>query len=189
MIRVTWEWLGADLALDVANTIAVSGGVEHDLLRAEGEYERWARAAAAAAALAPDEGAVLPAARSRILRLRASIRDVLFAAARDEPLPASAVHELNRLSRKAATWLELDERGRSHERTTADPVGRLLAAYARSAIEIAAAGSGRLRTCPAPSCGMFFRPTRAAQRWCSVPCGTRARVARHYRAADRTPVT
>jgi predicted RNA-binding Zn ribbon-like protein len=186
MIRVTWEWLGADLALDVANTIAVSGGVEHDLLDAEGEYERWARAAGAA--LAPDEAAVLSSARSRILRLRAAIRDVLFAAARGEPLPTSAVDELNRLSRKGATWLELDERGRSHERTAADPVGCLLAGYARSAIEIAAAGSGRLRTCPAPSCGMFYRPTRDAQRWCSVPCGTRARVARHYRAADRTPV-
>jgi predicted RNA-binding Zn ribbon-like protein len=94
------------------------------------------------------------------------------------------VDELNRISRKAATWLGLDERGRSHERTAANPAGRVLAAYARSAIEIAADGSERLRVCPAPSCGMFYRPTRAAQRWCSVPCGTRARVARHYRGGE-----
>ena len=63
-----------------------------------------------------------------------------------------------------------------------DAVDRLLADYARSAMEIAADGSSRLRVCEAPSCGMFYRPRRRQQRWCSEPCGNRARFARHYRA-------
>jgi hypothetical protein len=36
-----------------------------------------------------------------------------------------------------------------------------------------------LRRCGAPGCGMAYRQTRIDQRWCSRPCGNRARVARH----------
>jgi predicted RNA-binding Zn ribbon-like protein len=182
VIRVTWEWLGAEAALDVANTVTVSNGVEHDLLGPEGEYERWAATATRSPALAAEEAEVLIDARPRVLRLRESIRRVLSATAAGEPLPQASVEELNRISRRSAGWLELTQSGEVCERSSADAVGRLLAAYARSAIEIAAATQGSLRTCAAPSCGMFYRPKREAQRWCSPQCGTRARVARHYRA-------
>lgn len=182
MIRVTWEWLGADVALDIANTVAVANGVEHDLLRPAGGYERWAHFASASPALGPSEAAVLREARSEVLRLRDSIRAVLRATASGKPLPTAAVVELNRVSRRAAEWLELGPNGEARTISPGRPVDRLLAAYARSAMEIAAAGRTQLRSCPAPSCGMFYRPRRDTQRWCSTQCGTRARVARHYRA-------
>lgn len=182
MLHVTWEWLGLDAALDVANTVAVSEGVEHDLLAPEGEYERWAEAAAASPALDPAEAAALVKAGPRVLELRQPIRDVLLAASAGKPLPKPAVAALNRASRASPTWLELDAVGELVQRTRGNAADRLLATYARSALAVAADGPERLRVCPAPSCGMFYRPTRADQHWCSQQCGTRARVARHYRA-------
>jgi predicted RNA-binding Zn ribbon-like protein len=182
MLHVTWEWLGAEPALDVANTVAISNGEPHDLLAPEGEYERWAtEAAARSPLLEPEESALLIKARPEILELRTRIREVLAAAAAGEEPPAAAVAALNRASRAAPRWLELDRRGSVRERALGGAADRLLAEYARSAIEIAAAGSPHLRVCPAPSCGMYYRPTRQDQRWCSTQCGTRARVARHYR--------
>ena len=181
MLRVTWEWIGLDEALDVANTVAVANGVEHDLLAPDGEYERWAAAAAASPALDADEGAALVPARERVLGLREPLRRVIAATAAGDPPPRPAVAELNRASRASPGWPELDAEGNIVERAQGSATDRLLAVYARSALSIAAAGPRRLRRCPAPSCGMFYRPTRPQQHWCSRQCGTRARVARHYR--------
>jgi predicted RNA-binding Zn ribbon-like protein len=181
MLHVTWEWLGGDPALDVANTVAVSKGEPYDLVEPEGEYERWAAEAAERSPLLDAErSALLTDIRPQLLELRERIRQVLAAAAAGEELPAAAVAALNRAARKAPGWPELDTDGTLHERALGSAGDRLLADYARSAMEIAAEGSSNLRVCPAPSCGMYYRPTRRDQRWCSTQCGTRARVARHY---------
>jgi predicted RNA-binding Zn ribbon-like protein len=182
MLRVTWEWLGLEEALDVANTVAIADGVEHDLLAPDGEYERWAAAAAASPALDAEQAVALASAREQLLELRKPIRRVIAATAAGEPPPRSAVAKLNRASRASPGWFELDDDGTLVERVHAGATERLLAAYARSALSIAADGPARLRRCPAPSCGMFYRPTRPQQHWCSRQCGTRARVARHYRS-------
>jgi predicted RNA-binding Zn ribbon-like protein len=182
MLHVTWEWLGGDPALDVANTVAISNGEPHDLLEPEGEYERWAAEATERSPLLDAErAALLIDLRPQLLELRERIRQVLAAAAAGEELPATAVAALNRTARKAPRWSELDTGGTIRERALGSAGDRLLADYARSAMEIAAEGSQSLRVCPAPSCGMYYRPTRRDQRWCSTQCGTRARVARHYR--------
>jgi predicted RNA-binding Zn ribbon-like protein len=186
MLEVTWEWIALDkAALDVANTVAVDKGVEHDLLAAASDYERWARAARRSPEVTPDEAAAIAAARPRLLGLREHIRAVLHATAADQPLPGSAVAALNAASRAAAQWPELGNDRQIRQHALCDAVQRLLARYARSAMELAEGGSARLRICGAPSCGMFYRPRRRQQRWCSEPCGTRARVARHYRAHHR----
>ncbi len=181
MLRVTWEWLGREAALDVANTVAVSDGVEHDLLAADGEYQRWAEVAAKSPTLSTGARPGLGGARPQIVALRASIREVLFATAAGEPLPEGAVRELNRVSRGAPAWLELGRDGDVREHVVGGTAERLLGLYARSAMKIAAEGAERLRVCEAPSCGMLYRPSREDQHWCSLQCGTRARVARHYR--------
>jgi predicted RNA-binding Zn ribbon-like protein len=185
MLRVTWEWLGSEAALDLANTVAVADGIPHDLLAPAGEYERWAAAAARSPALAPDEAAAIAAARRPVLELRDRIRQALAATAAGEAAPRRAAVELNRRSRTSPTWVELDADGTLRQQAQGSAVDRLLAAYARSAITIAAEGPARLRVCPAPSCGMFYRPGRPQQRWCSPQCGNRARFARHYQARRR----
>jgi predicted RNA-binding Zn ribbon-like protein len=183
MLEVTWEWIALDrAALDIANTVAVDKGVAHDLLAPDGEYERWARAATRSPELTPDEAEAIAVARPRLLGLREHIRAVLHATVADQPLPRAAVAALNGASRAAAQWPELGPDRRLQQHAVGDAVARLLAHYARSTMELAAGGSARLRVCGAPSCGMFYRPRRRQQRWCSEPCGTRARVARHYRA-------
>lgn len=183
MLEVTWEWIALDkAALDVANTVAVDKGVEHDLVAPAGDYQRWAQAARRSPELTPEEAAAIAAARPRLLGLREHIRAVLHATAADQPLPGLAVAALNGASRTAAQWPELGHDRQIRQHALGDAVQRLLARYARSAMELAAGGSARLRVCGAPSCGMFYRPRRRQQRWCSESCGNRARVARHYRA-------
>jgi predicted RNA-binding Zn ribbon-like protein len=188
MLDVTWEWISIDKAsLDVANTVAVERDVEHDLLAPQGECARWAEAAARSPELAPDEAAAIVRARPRVLELREHIRAVFKATAAGEPLPKGAVRALNEASRAAPGWTEIGTDAALEQRTDGDAVDRLLADYARSAMGIAADGEDKLRVCGAPSCGMFYRPRRRQQRWCSEPCGNRARFARHYaRVAGRS---
>jgi predicted RNA-binding Zn ribbon-like protein len=183
VLRVTWEWLGQDPALDIANTVSISDGAEHDLVASVSDYERWAAAEGSALGFDSDERSGLGAARVPLLALRPAVRAVIAAAAEGRELPPEAVSALNRASRSAPSWVELDpvtRRVRSRSRTEA--AKRLLAAYARAAIALVADGAAdEIRRCPAPACGMFYHPGRSDQRWCSPQCGSRARVARHYR--------
>jgi predicted RNA-binding Zn ribbon-like protein len=184
MLRVTWEWLGQDRALDVANTVAVVEGDERDLIASVAEYERWAAAEAAALGFDSNGAAGLLAARSRLLGLRPAVRAVLAAAAAKCELPRPSVADLNRASRSAPAWLELDPAaGRLRRAGRGRAADRIIAAYARAAMALVAGDTAReIRVCPAPSCGMFYRPSRSDQHWCSPQCGSRARVARYYRA-------
>jgi predicted RNA-binding Zn ribbon-like protein len=187
MLAVTWEWISIyEPALDVANTVAVEKGVEHDLLAPAGEYARWAAAAARSPQLAPDVAAAIAQAEPLVLGLRPHIRGVLAATAAGKRMPKNAVVALNRASRAAPDWTELSADGEVERRASGGAAERLLADYARSAMAIAADGRAKLRVCGAPSCGMFYRPRRRQQRWCSDPCGNRARFARHY-ARKATP--
>jgi predicted RNA-binding Zn ribbon-like protein len=179
MIKVTWEWLGQGLALDLADTVTVEDGVENDLIRSARDYERWAEL----------EGAFLPGryrptlhrSRRELLALRTELRAALGAVTAGGALPKSAVDRLNAASRAAPAWTELDPSDALIvQRTSASRTEEILALYARSAMELLAAQGDQLRRCPAPSCGMFYVSRRRQQRWCSTQCGSRARVARHY---------
>jgi predicted RNA-binding Zn ribbon-like protein len=184
MLRVTWEWLGQDPALDIANTVAIVDGGEHDMVADPAEYERWAAAEAAALGLGDADAAALAAARSRLLELRPAVRAVIAAAAAGRRVARAAAAELNRASRAAPEWLELDPTtGRLRDGSRARAADVLIARYARAAMALVAEdAAAEIRRCPAPSCGMFYRPGRKDQHWCSPQCGSRARVARHYRA-------
>jgi|SRR5215216_265619 len=184
MLRVTWEWLGQDPALDVANTVALVEDGERDMVADETEYERWAAAEASARGLDRAQAAALVQARSRLLDLRTAVRAAIAAIADGRPLPRAAIAELNRASRAAPEWLELDpETGGLRSASRAGAADKLVATYARAAMRlIAPDAADEIRRCPAPSCGMFYRPSRRDQHWCSPQCGSRARVARYYRA-------
>jgi predicted RNA-binding Zn ribbon-like protein len=188
VLHVTWEWLGQDPALDLANTVSISDGTEHDLIAKVSDYERWAAAEGFALSCDPYERSALVAGRSRVLALRTAVRAVIAAAAESRELPREAVSALNRASRSAPAWAELDPAARRlRNQSRAETTKRLLAAYARAAMALVAdSASEDIRRCPAPSCGMFYRPGRSDQRWCSPQCGSRARVARHYREHRKT---
>lgn len=184
MLHVTWEWLGQDPGLDLANTVAVVDGDERDLIAGVADYGRWAVAEASALGFGSGEAAALAAARSRLLGLRPAVRAVIAAAADARELPRGAVAKLNRASRSAPEWTQLDPAtGRLRRGTLGHAADRVIAGYARAAMALVADdAAGEIRVCPAPSCGMFYRPGRSDQHWCSPQCGSRARVARYYHA-------
>jgi len=101
MLQITWEWLGQDPALDIANTVAIVDADEHDMVADVAEYERWAAAEASALGLNREEEGALLGARARVLGLRKAVRAIIAATAEGRPLPRTAAAELNRASRAA----------------------------------------------------------------------------------------
>jgi len=172
----TMPWLVFPAAVDLANTVVVSGRREVDLLTTEEELDAWA---AAETGRIPGVGAT--AGRlGEVRHLRGLVRPALFAAAERRPLPMAAVASLNTASAGAPSYPVL--RGDRIEEVvlTDDAFCRFRAGVARSAIELLAGGDRDvLSVCRAPSCGMLFVPRGPRQRWCCDGCGNRARVARH----------
>lgn len=176
-----WPWLGAPLAIDLANTVVlIRPGEVLDLLDGEDELDDW---------LSHERGRLpAPPRRSHRLgafhELRNAVRAVLSAVQDGIPLPRAAVATINQASARSPGTLALRIGGSgasAHHRGTGTALERALATIARSAIELLAGpDAGRLRTCAAPSCGMLYL-TRPGQRWCSTVCGNRVRAARHYR--------
>jgi predicted RNA-binding Zn ribbon-like protein len=180
----TFPWLGDfPIAVDLANTVVMSGGREVDLLTSESELTTWIEAERARA---PSAGA----ARGRLGEVRAlrdAVRDLLFATAEGGPLPASAVAATNRAAALCPSWPVIDEAGRATAGELSDnPFDRFCSAVARSAVEVVGGPErDRLAVCHAPSCGMFFMRGNPRQTWCTPACGNRARVARHAARSSR----
>ncbi|MFJ3597291.1 MULTISPECIES: ABATE domain-containing protein [unclassified Streptomyces] len=164
-------WIGEQPVLDLANTVVVGAGpagADIDLLTDSGLLACWREKAC------DRELADLPA--QDLTELRAPVRGVLDAAARQAPLPGPARARLNALAARAPVTFRVDDTGRLAEEEAGGPVG---GSVARQALVLAAGPEqARLRCCPAPSCGMFFLARRRDQAWCSIGCGNRARAAR-----------
>ena len=173
------------VALDLANT--ASGGRD-DLatpLRLAAWLERERH-------LLPPPDDDTGARLGRFLALRGAIRELIAACMAGVDPPGSAVDALNEASASAPFYPILDRDWERHRRpVSSDATGAILAAIARSAMELLTGGAGeRVRECAARGCGRFFVAARADRRWCSAGCGNRSRVARHYaraRARDAGP--
>jgi predicted RNA-binding Zn ribbon-like protein len=179
-----WYWLSEPLAMDFANTIHRRGMVDHDHLRTGAEVASWCeheprrvpRVTARAAAERIEE----------IRALRDDVHAVLRATVDGTALPGAAVARINARARTLPIVAQIGDRPGDRREAPARRTGavdELLARVAADTIEIVGAGgSAAVRFCDAPSCGGFFAPERANQRWCDDSCGTRARVARHAAA-------
>jgi predicted RNA-binding Zn ribbon-like protein len=183
VLRVTWEWLGMAPALDLANTVVVTQQREHDLIASAGDFAEWAQVEAGF--LPAGSPGLLRRVRADLLELRRAIREILVALTAGARPARASLDALNAVSARSPEWLAVDVRSLElATRRGGRARDALLAHYARSAMQLVV-GADDLRRCPAPSCGMFYVTTRAGQRWCSTQCGTRARVARHYRSTRR----
>jgi predicted RNA-binding Zn ribbon-like protein len=183
-VSLSYTWLGAPLALDLANTVVVvRPGEEIDGLADDAELARWLELERGR--LGDVDGA--ESAVAEFHALRRSVRALVHAAAHGRELPAGAVEAVNRTTAAAATFPQL--RGdaavvESRARTRGDEI---LGAIAASAVRLVGGPDrGRLRNCEAPRCGMYFLAGREGQVWCCAACGNRARVARHAQRAART---
>ena len=184
MPQPPWYWLSEPLAMDFANTIHRRGMVDHDHLRTGADVASWCEhepprvprvtARAASARMAEIRG------------LRDDVHAVLRATVDATPLPGAAVGRINARARALPIVAQIGDGPGDRRETTATraaAVDELLARVAADAIVIVGdGGTGAVRFCDAPSCGGFFAPERANQRWCDDSCGTRARVARHAAA-------
>ena len=184
-MKLGYGWLGANLAVDLANTvIVVRPGEELDGLASAAELARWLE-------LERDRLGAATGAKARLQdfrRLRDSIRALLASAAAGAELPADAIAAVNRTSAAAPSVVQLRVPARAVVETRARTrVDAILGAVAASAVELLGGPDRELvRVCQAPSCGLFFLAARGRQQWCSPSCGNRARVARHYaRSAGR----
>jgi predicted RNA-binding Zn ribbon-like protein len=169
-------WLVFPPAVDLANTVVLTGTGPVDLLTSDDELAVWVDA----------ESARFPEARSALGRLaeiralRDAVHEVLHARARAHLPSPAAVAAVNEASAASPVVRDLGSdlavRDRELGRSGWD---RFRGAVGRSAADLV--GAGTLAECGAPSCGMLFVPASTRQAWCSSACGNRARVARHLR--------
>jgi predicted RNA-binding Zn ribbon-like protein len=178
------------LALDLVNTFSLRRGRPIDGLGGkrdvEAWVERWQGRLAAARTGVPSVGEI------RTLR---SLLQTLFESVAAGRRPArDSIERLNRISASSRqhselSWPPRGEPGvrlRAHARS---PGGAILAAVARSAIELLG-GSSRhlLERCSGPRCVRFFLTTDPRRTWCSDACGNRARMTRYRdRRRGQTP--
>ena len=175
-----WEWLGQPLALDLANSLPqIRPARTRDLLSSDDDLDRWLATQAGRLPFLGRDSERLAAIRE----LRDFLHEALSAAAGGDPLPGRATRALNAASARCDGHVRLrirDGMPKAELTGSGTPLDRALSTIARSAIELLASPDReRLRTCSAPSCGFFFLG-RPDQEWCSIPCGNRARAARHY---------
>ena len=177
-----WTWLGAPLAIDLANSLPfIRPGEQRDLLDGPEALAQWL------AAQGPRLPAFSPTAEdlSRFRALRDALHHIFSAVTHDRAPTRDALKAVNRTATSIdrPETLRLTPDGVRAELGAGSAPQRALCLVARSAIRLwSDAQIDRLRTCEAPGCSMFFL-ARDGQQWCSVPCGNRARAARHARRA------
>jgi predicted RNA-binding Zn ribbon-like protein len=122
--------------------------------------------------------------RLELITLRRAIR-ALFACAvgRPDPLPLaealSVVNNAAALDPVAPQLSWSDTPFASLRSALTDARARLLAGYARSAIEVLSGPDrDKLAACPGPRCGRYFVKAHGRQEFCEPSCGNRARAAR-----------
>jgi predicted RNA-binding Zn ribbon-like protein len=186
----SWDWLGDDLAIDLANTVRRRGDREAELIADPDDLRAWL---AHEADRLPPVGRVDAAGVRRFVDLRNHALAVLRAAACGEALPAGDVAAVNAVVLATPTVALLGERAGAPARGVlhaGDALGAVLAVLAAAVVDLVARpAAGGLALCDAPSCGQLFLRGRADQRWCGPGCGNRVRAARHHaravKAADR----
>lgn len=177
-----WSWLGDPLAIDVANTVQLRGGVYADLLQTPADLLEWLA----------QEGLRLPEPSIPIridqlnlfLRARDAILALLRSATDHRAAPQSVIEAINEIlvSRPGVRLLTSSgEAGDLHLLHPRDLIDDVIAKAAFNVVDLLnGPDRARLKLCPAPSCGQIYLRDRASQRWCSDNCGNRARGARHH---------
>lgn len=171
---------GGRLCLDLTWTLRFRAVHPTEMLVAPRDLSAWLRRVGLPASAVPSERDL---DRARILR--EAVHRAASAVTESRRIDANDRETLNRFAATAPPAPSLGSDGRLR---LVPPAGRemtaALAAIARDAIELLAAGDGRLRRCEGPRCSLLFhdgsRP--GTRRWCSTTrCGNRVNT-RSYRA-------
>lgn len=181
------------LAVEFANTLYAERGRLREGLESPDRLTAWLEAhAAALGAPVRDRGGEAEAATGVVtsadmatfMALRDAIRALIRAEIDAVPPDADALALLNRAAAAVPSWPVLLRQGDRYEvvvRSGGPALATALGALASDAMELLGGDSARaLRACQGPGCIQFFVKDHPRRKWCSLSCGNRARVARHY---------
>ncbi|HTU76002.1 MAG TPA: ABATE domain-containing protein [Trebonia sp.] len=188
--------LGEPLPVELMNTVGIDRDSIHDALGDDDAVAAWLRAVAGRIGVEAGTGpgrlddAAVHLAAGTLRELRDALRRLAAEATSDPRPPATkpdltrpaAIATLNTLA-KARPELVWPADGQPARAYRADGTGADLAVelIAHQGVELFAGPvRGRLRSCLAPNCLLFFVKDHPRREWCSPACGNRARVARHY---------
>jgi predicted RNA-binding Zn ribbon-like protein len=165
------------IAVELHNTIRMSGGVPRDVLSHAWLEALDERLPTAGPGAWPDHG--------DLVALRDAIRSALQAKALGQPPHAATLDAINRASAGAPRSPRVDaDLTVGADYHGASRAAIVLAAFAWDAIELLT-GPLALRVCGAPGCILLFVKDHPRREWCSNACGNRARQARHYERSRR----
>jgi len=182
------SWVLPDEPTPVRLMSTIWAGAEgiHDDLAGPADLDAWLNAVGIDRHGA---GATEDDLRSAI-RLRDAVRRLAaHATGDDRPAAASAIADLDEavtvLNEHAAKLpppaIAASPSGlRRAKEAPASGVTTGLAGIAQQSVALLADHEDKLRACHAPGCVLYFVKSHPRREWCSVPCGNRARAARHY---------
>jgi predicted RNA-binding Zn ribbon-like protein len=173
--------LGQRLAVEFANTAYAVRGQPREGIGTAPYLLAWLHGhASQLATQVPDEVSDVDIRQFR--DLRDAIRALSAAIVDGRDVPDESLGDINRVAAAAPCWPDLGTDLVAAVRTAAPAAVAVRAEIARDAIDLFA-GPDRteLRRCGAPGCVLYFVKDHPRRQWCSPSCGTRARVARHYR--------
>ena len=177
MAASTRPHLGEPLALDLLNTVWMSGGEPVDFLVDSANVGRWLA----------DNDLDAPATATvgdALVETREAIRAMLTDGSAD------AVAAVNAVLSRGACRVHLDEDlGAVRTVECDDPAWRPAVLAAVDIVELLERHPGRIRRCEHPNCVLWFLDTsrNGTRRWHSMAtCGNRAKAQRHYARAIKS---
>lgn len=192
-------WIANNLALDLANTLAVDeNGRELDLLTTFDDLLAWVvesgRAPESAAANVRD---ILNAGQKKkmvelAVGFRSEMKAMSKALASGKPVPRSVINRINEILREKQGHFELMQTAGGYARkfqVKMNNVTDFLLPIAENAMDLLCFGeAGRVKKCEGTDCVLYFYDTSKPRhrRWCSMTaCGNRAKSAAFYERSKK----
>jgi predicted RNA-binding Zn ribbon-like protein len=195
-----FEFVGGNLALDLANTVHDRGALDpQDDLKTHADLIQWGRQAGLIDARPSPrlQGKQLARAERefhRTLELRDDIYAIAVSRVRGEKIPRASLQGFNRHLRKIMADAGLRIAGKHFELVWGEngsPLSQVRAAVVRSAVTLLTSDDMRkVRECGGDKCSWLFVDSsrNGRRRWCDMrACGNRAKVRRfrQRKPADR----
>lgn len=187
-------FIANDLALDLANTLAVDGeGREADLISSFGDLIEWAREAEiidrrqAADAMRTADGSVARSALKKAVELRGALKTMAAALAVGKAVPKAAIDRINAVLAENDGHFEIVRTPGGYESRLNigyEDIRDLMLPVAESAMRLLCyRDPGLVKKCANSECVLYFYDTskRHGRKWCSMSaCGNRAKAAAFY---------
>ncbi|WP_035739238.1 CGNR zinc finger domain-containing protein [Glycomyces arizonensis] len=181
----------ARVPLALVNTFHTRRGKTCDDLTAPGQLADWLGSAATELATPLPESALRGVTEDDLRdarELRDAVRSIIAAFVDGRVPDGESRRRLNRRAAAAPGWPQLhwDRMPVREHHSDAPPLSAALAEVAGIAVDLFASEAREsITACASPECIRYFAKVDPRRKWCSLECGNRARVTRHYRKHHR----